>query len=256
MQKKYKNLYANGDSFVFGMESIEDCSTVEENKNYSFPKYLSNLLDCDSYINNSYCGASNDFIFRQTVFDVVNENFVPSETFVIIGWTSLNRIDVGSQGYLDQLPEFLISKDGPLGQSAPKEHKDYGIMFVNPGWDLSFKKDDITINPGKEIVDWCTKYLWTDQLQVPLIESKMISLHYMLEYLGYDHLFVNTVSNLPFTKHIDINCKNFYDLDRDSFFQWSIKNFSKHHRRWNHFGHTAHNEYAKKLYEHISKQFK
>lgn len=252
MQKKYKNFYANGDSFVFGMESIGDCSTSEENKDYSFSKFLADSLKCSNYINNSYCGASNDFIFRQTIFDITNNKLDPNETFILVGWTSLNRIEVDSQGYLDQLPNFLLSKEGPLGEAAPREHIDHSILFVNPGWEMSFKKDNTIINRGKEITDWCTKYIWRDHLQVPIIESKIISLHHMLKYLGYNHLFVNTVANLPFTKHLDTKCVNFYNLDTDSFFQWGLKNAPEYHRKWNHFSFEAHKKYAGELYEYIT----
>ena len=63
-------LYANGDSFVFGMECLEDASTLELNKEYAFPKQLAKRLDCPTYINNAYNGATNDFIFRNTIFDL------------------------------------------------------------------------------------------------------------------------------------------------------------------------------------------
>ena len=64
-----KILYANGDSFVFGMECIVDGNQHESNKELAFPKHIANKLNCETYINNAYNGATNEFIFRTTIFD-------------------------------------------------------------------------------------------------------------------------------------------------------------------------------------------
>ena len=60
-----KILYASGDSFMFGMECLGDKSKTQENKQLAFPKYLSDMLNCDQYVNSSVCGATNEFIFRK-----------------------------------------------------------------------------------------------------------------------------------------------------------------------------------------------
>jgi hypothetical protein len=251
MQKKYKNLYANGDSFVFGMESIEDFSKTIENKNFAFPKYLHDMLGCSTYVNNAYNGASNDFIFRRTVFDLTTKKLPPEETFVVIGWTSLHRIDVDGKGFFSQIPNFIPDLASPEGPAACAEFKDHQIMFVNPGIILNFIKDNIKIDANKEIIEWCAKYIWTDNLQVPLIESKIIALDHMLTQLGYDHIFVNTVINLPYTDHLDPSCKNFYKIESDSFYQWALKTYPAEHRAWNHFSFLAHKSYAEILFNYI-----
>ena len=174
---------------------------------------------------------------------------------MVIGWTSLHRIEVDSRGYLDQLPEFLLSKDGPLGQSAPREHRDHNVVFVNPSWQVEFNKDGKEINHGKEIVNWCTKYIWRQNLQIPQLEAKIVALHHMLNSLGYDHIFVNTVENLPGTSILDTSCKNFYKLDTDSFFQWAMQNMPEHHRPWNHFSSAAHEKYAHLLYNFMVEKY-
>ena len=46
-----KLLYANGDSFVFGMECIASTDKSEENKMYAFPKHVSDHLNAETYIN-------------------------------------------------------------------------------------------------------------------------------------------------------------------------------------------------------------
>ena len=64
-------LYANGDSFVFGMECIKDFDRAEENKELAFPKHVAGGLGCSTYINNAYNGATNEFIFRNTILSVI-----------------------------------------------------------------------------------------------------------------------------------------------------------------------------------------
>ena len=98
-----KLLYTIGDSFVYGMECLGDRDRSLANKNFAFPKYIADSLGCEIYINNSYPGAPNSFIFKQAVFDILNlENIVknPKDVFVVIGITSLHRIEVSPDFWL------------------------------------------------------------------------------------------------------------------------------------------------------------
>jgi hypothetical protein len=249
-----KLLYANGDSFVFGMEAIEDCSKDPENKNYSFSKYLSDLLGCELYINNAYNGATNEFIFRNTIFDLLeleNQGYNPKEVFVVIGWTSLHRIEVDGNGYFSQVPGFMISNQMPDGPGSNKEFKDHGTMFVNPGIGLSFIKDNKKIDTNKEVVEWCAKYFWTETVQLPRHEAMMLALQQILTAKGYRFVMLNTVCPLERTTKLNLSDRNLYKLDTDSFYQYASNNHKSKLRKWNHFSHDVHAAYAERLFEYI-----
>jgi hypothetical protein len=251
-----KVLYANGDSFVFGMESIEDCSKDPRNKNYAFPKFIADKLGYDSYINNAYNGATNEFIFRQTIFDLQileNQGINPKDVFVVIGWTALNRVEVDGGGYLDQIPGFDVAMNLPDGPGSSPEFKDFGTMFVNPGIGLTFIKHGKKIDINQEIVNWCGKYLWTEAVQLPSQEARMIALHEILKVKGYKHIFVNTVCPLERTTQLDLTCKNFYKIDSESFYMYVSDLYKNELRKWNHYSSVAHKGYAEHLLNYIEK---
>ena len=66
-------VYANGDSFIFGMEILGDDSRDPANKDLSFVKKIADNMGAD-YINNAYNSATNEFIFRKTfsVFPLIS----------------------------------------------------------------------------------------------------------------------------------------------------------------------------------------
>jgi len=101
----FSTIYVNGDSWTAG--DIVDPELFgdnlaevnhPDNKPYRtarvWPRFLGDLLDID-VINNSHSGASNDRIVRTTINDILKlkENFIPSEIFVLIGWSSPERKD-------------------------------------------------------------------------------------------------------------------------------------------------------------------
>lgn len=92
-----KGLYVNGDSVVWGAE-------LEDKVNERFSKLLANNLGMIE-LNNASAGVSNDYIYRQTLRDVLHwehTKMVWSEDcgwihidnlFVIIGWTAPTRFE-------------------------------------------------------------------------------------------------------------------------------------------------------------------
>jgi hypothetical protein len=80
-----KKLYVNGCSFVWGDE-------LENREKEAFPFLLEKKLNCE-LINDSKCGASNERILRTTLSRDL------SDSFVIIGWSSLFRYEYFEDGW-------------------------------------------------------------------------------------------------------------------------------------------------------------
>ena len=253
-----KLLYANGDSFVFGMECIDHYDKTPENKELAFSKYLANLMNFDRYVNTAYNGATNEFIFRNTLLDILNfekQGYAPEDVFVLIGLTSLHRIEVDANRFFEQIPKEFMHKKVMTDPMFPVEYHKYGTMFVNPGWHFGVKhyESKTEVEVSKLITPWCSQYVWTECVQLLSQEARILSLHEILKAKGYRHLFVNTVCGLERTSNIDMSNKNFYKLEDDSFYQWAKTNHPDAQRKFNHFDTATHAAYADILHQYILK---
>jgi len=251
-----KILYANGDSFVFGMEWIVDGNQHESNKELAFPKHIANKLNCETYINNAYNGATNEFIFRTTIFDLLEleqTGVKPSDVFVVIGCTSLHRFEIeGTAWYQKNMPGI-----DPLteitGLNTRIEYVDYNTLFVNPGFHaVLVRADGSTCSTKQDIMPFCVDYVWHDHIQNPQHEARLLALHGFLTVKGYKHIFVNTTGRFEF-KLLDTTIKNFYKLDTDTFYNWSRSHHPAEIRRQNHFSPIPHTAYGDMLFDYIVK---
>ena len=89
-----KILYANGDSFIAGMECLGHGDRTSENKEFAFPKHVAVNLSCEQYINNAYPGATNEFIFRRAILDLQElerNGTAPADVFSSPGKPELER---------------------------------------------------------------------------------------------------------------------------------------------------------------------
>lgn len=251
--------YACGDSFVFGMECVADCDLSIENKELAFSKHLSDALGCKNYVNSAYCGATNDFIFRRTLFDIAEyekKGVDLTEIFVLIGITSLHRIEIDGDRFFENIaPSYA----GELKSHAwyPRENIDYGTYFVNPGTTFAIKdKNNNSVADARvEIIPWATQYVWTEKVQMPAQEARILALHELLKMKNIDHIFVNTVCPLlrTTTNYVDYHGKNFFNIPNSSFTNWAKTHYPADQRQCAHWGPTTHIEYSKLLYDHIIK---
>lgn len=249
-----KILYACGDSFMYGMECLGDKNKSEENKQLSFTKYLSDLLGCDQYINNSVCGATNEFIFRQTVLDLINfekQGINPSDVFVVVGITTLHRIEIDGERFYEPIVDKVWLEQQYTNEFFPKEFQKTKNIFVNPGSNYAINHDGISVDTAKSIIPWCSQYLWTENIQLPQQEARMIALHELLKAKGYPHIFVNTVCPLLRTTFIDTACKNYYNIAQDSFYTFANFKYPTEKRQWNHFSTVPHKDYSELVYKYI-----
>lgn len=255
-----KLLYANGDSMLFGMECLADGSKDEANKQLAFPKHISDALGCSEYINSSYNGATNEFTFKTTLTDLQkleDEGHDPRDVFVVIGITSLHRIEIDGAGWYGgyhKIEETLakMKAEGFLG--FPDEFIKFKTMFAQPGLEIDITLGGVEYSLGRDIIPWCVKYLWTETVQLESQEARIIALHEILKLKGYDHIFVNSVCPLERTQHIDVACKNFYKIDQHghAFWEYAVTKYGNSERRqYNHFTPVPHESFGKELVDYI-----
>lgn len=253
-----KTLYANGDSFVFGMECLDHHSRDEANKEFAFPKIIASELKFDTYINNAYNGASNGFIFRTVIEDLLqleNEGNKPEDIFVLIGWTSLFRTEVdGLAWHRPFAKDDATAKLIMSGPYAPIECRDHGLVFMNPHFESTIRdpKTGKKINPDEPVLPTLFNYFWTDKVQVPQHQTRIMAMHGFLKSRGYKHLFVNTTLQLPFVM-LDNSSKEFYNLETETFFDWALNRYPMSHRNENHFDPVPHKHYGEILVDYITK---
>jgi len=249
-----KILYACGDSFMFGMECLGDQDKTPENKQLAFPKYLSDKLGCDQYVNNSVCGATNEFTFRKIILDLVDfekNGILPQDVFVVIGITSLHRIEIDGERFYEPIGKQWVeqSRDHP---NFPTEYWTRKTIFCNPGSGYATTDPNgATVDSSVLITPWCAQFIWTERIQLPQQEARMIALHELLKAKGYRHIFVNSVCPLERTTNIDINCKNYYKIANDSFYTFANFKYPTEKREWNHFSTVPHRDYSELLYQYI-----
>lgn len=248
-----KTLYANGDSFVFGMECLDHGNKEEHNKELAFPKHVAVALNCETYINNAYNGATNEFIFRNTIFDLLEleaSGVDPADVFVLIGWTSLYRIEIDGQSWFDSIPGFKQNEAWLLtNPDAPVEYRDNKTLFLNPTAGHVTTANGTKYDTHDTLLPFCVNYLWTDRLQVPTFEAKVLALHEFLKSKGYKHVFVNTC-NIVETPKFD-SIPNYYQATTNCFHHWAARDFETEVRNHNHFSPIPHKEYGKKLVDFI-----
>ena len=254
MNSKY--LYANGDSFIFGMECIDEDPKGEENKEFAFPRHVANMLGCETYINNSYTGAPNEFIFRNTIFDLLElekSGVNPTDVFVIVGWTSLFRLEIDGEAWYETLPYYLQKNKPELigTKAAPKEFTDSRSLFVNPNSGTYVLYKGKRYDTTYDVNPFCVKYLWNHDLQNPQQEARIIALDQFLKSKGYRYLFVNTCGF--FDLNIADKSKHFYMDLKETFYAWALENYPTHRKQFNHFSPVPHEEYGKLLVEYITK---
>lgn len=251
-----KILYANGDSFVFGMECLGPANKNDQNKEFAFPAYLSKSLHCQTYINNANCGATNEFIFRKTILDLLafeKQGQDLKDIFVVIGITSLHRTEVDAAS-IRQLITPHNMKYYQDNNNFPQEIVKYNTLFVNPTCALQISKNVFSnkIVDARKITEFLAKYLWTEQVQLESQEARILALQNFLNFKKINYLFVNTVCPLERTTNLDLTDPHLYKLDLDSFFDFAMINYPDERQSHNHFTRVPHEAYAKMLYEYIN----
>jgi hypothetical protein len=265
-----KIIYACGDSFVYGAECIDHGDISIENKKHAFPEIIKTILGYDECINGSYCGASNEFIFRKTIEDLelLEKSGVDLKSvLVIVGITSLVRIEIDSDRWFESLPvsdvKSLLKKYQEDSKYFPRESEDFNLLFVNPNsgfvihnrasFDEQVELAEKIFDSREVVVPWCAQYLWTDLLQVPQQEARVLALQGYFENKGCKYVFINSTNILENTSVLDLSNKNLYKINSESFSMFGKNNFPKERRTGYHFSSKVHEKYAEILSDYVTK---
>lgn len=247
-------LYANGDSFVFGMECLGDGNRSELNKDLAFAQHVARGLNCDTYINNAYNGATNEFIFRSTIFDLMareQQGHLAKDTFVVVGWTSLHRFEISADSWLESCnPGQKTNVDASFS-----EYADYNTFFVSPTSNIHIPRgqNKPMASTEQDIAPFLVQYVWHDHMQVPQQTIRIIALQAWLQQHGYQYIFLNMCGDHN-SDHEWGHDPNMYKLNTESFYAWAQLNYPKSIRAYNHFDAQTHEAYGAQLVKHIKEQ--
>ena len=256
-----KLLYANGDSFTFGMEIIADYDHSEENKNHAYPATLARLLGINTALNAAYVGCGNDFIFRQTIFDLLDlekEGNAPKDVFVLVGWSCVDRTEIAANIMIEHLIETGQMESGlDIEHNAP-ELEDFGLLFVNPGYKQKFQlKDGTKFDIASQVVPLLVKYVWGYRNSFRRDFSLMIALEHYLRNKGYKFLFHNTIYNLSEfdgewnPNPVSFTAPEYYNFETFGIWNWAKNNYRENLRAQHHADKSLHDRFAGMLATYI-----
>ena len=263
-----KILYANGCSFTFGMEILGDDDDTLENKQFAYPAEIGKLLNINQIRNASYCGATNEFIFRKTIENLLEMEELgnnPRDTFVVIGWTSINRAELSGLDWTinavrDKLLHNLKLKerrDIQKYEPNANEFSHFGTYFVSPNRGVAFK-DSYFITD--DIIDFLVEYVWEDDLEYEKWFVQQEALQNFLNHRGYDFLMFNATGKFeldkfnPWTKNLmkNFNYSSYIDPINFSMFDWVNEFYPNEIMAASHPSKKAHQKFAEYLYQYIN----
>ena len=249
--------YSNGDSFVFGMEIFGHGNKEERNKELSFAKHVADDLGCDTYINSAYNGATNEFIFRTTISDLIELEKTmidPKDTFVMIAWTSMTRIELDAKGFYGANPfqsQDIYQQELEQYTQAP-EAIDHKVAFVSPFLEMLITKaNKESIDLSDYVLPWLTRFIWTDPVLVPAQQARMVAMEAFLKSRGYRYVFVATCGDYSFPL-LEDNGHYFWPEER-TMHDFCLKHFPNHQRQQQHFDEVPHAAFGKLLVDYITK---
>ena len=261
--KKYDYLISCGDSFTAGMEIIADKDLSEENKAHSYPIHIADLMGIPDVSNTALSGAPNEFIARQTMLDVLKleqQGHDLSKVFVVVGWTSINRLEIYIKDKMDNLKKQGYYFDDDTLES--KEHFYFGTNFINP----NIQKGLTDEKTGKRIydfgsqqgVEFSNEYLWRDSLEYEKFFANVMMLKGFLESKEIDYLMHLNVHvwNAPADLRIEkfrsmLDTPRLYKFETFTFQEWGSRMFPWERRAEGHFKRPVHIKFAEMLYQYI-----
>jgi hypothetical protein len=258
-----KLLYANGDSFTFGMECLGDRDRREENKDLAYPVELGRLLGIDTVINAAYCGAPNEFIFRKTLLDLLELEATgtdPKDVFVVVGWSSVCRGEIYLKDMLEEIFKEKKYSEDRMRMDTMAEYVDFGTGFLNPGFKQGLYFSDGTHhNLFEEILPFFLRYVWNDNLEFEKWFVQQQALEGFLHSKGYEFVFFNAVH--PFSEMVcnevtkalmnNLSKPNYYFPEFFSFANWVDALHAEKKRVLMHPAPEVHRDFAKLLYDFI-----
>jgi hypothetical protein len=237
-----KTLVAIGCSHTAGAELYKGLSDHPKSKALSFASTIAKELDLQ-YINLAQNGASNDYIFRNTIKFINQNQSSINDYFFLIGWTSAWRFELryrDDEQYVHNKGQHIID---------PK------YVPCSPNMWL----DNIQESRMKKMVTKFSDILAEPVLTYDKMATYAWSLQQVFKSLKINYHMFNAIHGLPVvssTKDIikNIDTKYFHEPQNDSitFYNYCKDTLKIKPNQYYHLPQNAHNEFAKILLQRIS----
>lgn len=263
-----KILYSNGCSFTYGMEILGDNNDTPDNKQFAYTAELGKLLNINTVRNESHCGATNEFIFRKTIENLLEMESLgndPKETFVVIGWTSICRAELSGINWtidtIEDVGNLSNIKASEIHNfvNTGEEFRKFGTYFVSPTRQVMFEYNKKIYSFTDKVIEFLVNHIWIDDLEYEKWFVQQEALKNFLTYKGYDFLMLNATQQYKFenfnqwTKNLmnTFDYKRYIDPLDFSMCDW-VKNFYPNEvMEAKHPNKKAHQKFAEYLYQYI-----
>jgi len=255
------------------MEILGDNDVTLENKQFAYSAEIGKLLNIDHVCNKSYCGATNEFIFRKTIenlLEIEASGLNPKDVFVIIGWTSICRAELNA---INWTMDAAIKGDSKLTNIKPSdipafvtsfgavidEFSQFGTRFVSPMRQNFFQLNDKTSNFTDHVIDFLVEYVWEDSLEYEKWFVQQEALKSFLNLRGYDFLMFNATGKFnldgfnSWTKNLmkTFDYKSYIDPINFSMYDWVNEFYPNEIMEAKHPNKKAHQKFAEYLHQYI-----
>lgn len=237
-----KTLVAIGCSHTAGAELYKGISDHPKSKELSFASIVAKELDMH-YINLAQNGASNDYIFRNSI-KFINEHIdCINDFFFLIGWTSAWRF------------ELRYRDDDPYEHNKGHHVIDPKYIPCSPSMWL----DNIQELRMKNLVTKFSDILAEPSMTYDKMATFAWSLQQVFKSLNIKYLMFNAIHSIPVTtstEHLvkNIDTRYFHEPQNDSitFYNYCTNTLKNQPNQFYHLPQPAHNEFAKILLQRIS----
>lgn len=263
-----KILYANGDSFTFGMEILGGNDRRQQNKDLAYPALLAEKLNIPQVVNGSFLGAPNEFIFRQTMFELLeleNKGIKPEEMLVVVGWTVPFRSEINLKAAVEDARAAKVMCDDPTARTNLVEYPEFnawGNIFISAFAGTKYQVDRNTAIDIEDAKAFHVDFIWDWDLEYNRWFSYIIALEHFLKARGYDFVFFNAIH--PFNLDIDkinnqakryrnlLQGDNYYNFLDWGWSDWGQKKFPETVTQYQHFNGEMHERFSGMLLTHIN----
>jgi hypothetical protein len=250
------------------MEILGDNDITLENKQFAYSAELAKLLNIANVRNEAYCGATNEFIFRKTIENLLEMESLgndPKETFVLIGWTSICRAELSGINWTKDtiedaanLSNIKVSDINDL-VDFDEQFKRFGTYFVSPTRQVIFELKEKTYSFTDEVIDFLVNYIWIDDLEYEKWFVQQEALKNFLTHKGYNFLMLNATQKYDFenfngwTKNLmnTFDCTRYIDPIEFSMCDWVKTFYPNEQMKFKHPTKKAHQKFAEYLYQYI-----
>lgn len=264
-----KIVYANGDSFTYGMEILGDDDRTPANKELAYPAKVAKALNIPKVFNGAFIGAGNEFIFRQTMFELIElerQGIDPKDVLVLIGWTVPFRSEINlKEAVTSARAGKIIASDNETEQKYLENYPEFtafGNIFISAFAGTKYHVDKTSVIDITDARDFHINYIWDWDLEYNKWFCQVIALESFLRSKGYDFLFFNAIHafNLDLEK-LNNQAKHYrHLLDGPNYFRfldwgwsdWGHQKFPETVTYKSHFKEEMHEKFAGMLVQHLN----